>query len=133
MTDQNPSAISDAELEVLKVLWERGPSTIRSIRGRLTGRGWAYTTVQTMLNRMVDKQCVERNEATHAHLFSALVSRDDLVDRHIGSLMNRLCDGKATPLLLRLTHGAQLSADDIAHLRRVLDELDNDDSVMGEQ
>ena len=134
MTDQIPNAISDAELDVLKVLWERGPLTIKAIRARLStlGRGWAYTTVQTMLNRMVDKKCVGRDEATHAHLFDAIVSRHELVDQHMGSLMQRLCDGKATPLLLSLTHGARLDADDIAHLRRVLDELDNGHSSAGD-
>jgi BlaI family transcriptional regulator, penicillinase repressor len=126
LAEQNPNTISDAELDVLKVLWAHGPMTIRAIRAQLNkmGRRWAYTTVQTMLNRLVDKSCARRDETTHAHKFDALISRDELVDQHVGSLMQRMCDGKATPLLLSLTHGARLDADEIAHLRRLLDELD---------
>lgn len=126
VSEQDPNAISDAELDILKVLWEQGPTTIKLLRAKLVkrGRGWAYTTVQTMLNRMVDKDCVRRDETTHAHLFDAVISRDEMVDQHVGSLMRRMCDGKATPLLLSLTNGERLDSDEIAHLRRVLDELD---------
>ena len=57
---ERPQPVSEAELEVLKALWERGPGTVRELREALgpQGRGWAYTTVQTLLQRLEAKGCV---------------------------------------------------------------------------
>jgi predicted transcriptional regulator len=118
------ASVSDAELEVLKALWERGPATVRDLRGHLgeQGRRWAYTTVQTLLDRLEAKGCVRRERGSGAHVFAAAVSREQLVGRHLRELADRLCDGTTSPLLLALVEGGRLSAEEIARLRRLLDE-----------
>jgi predicted transcriptional regulator len=120
------AGVSDAELGVLKALWERGPATVRDLRAHLgtQGRQWAYTTVQTLLQRLEAKGCVSCERGGGGpHVFAAAVSREQLVGRHLRDLADRLCDGTTSPLLLALVEGGRLSAGEIARLRRLLDEV----------
>jgi predicted transcriptional regulator len=116
--------VSDAELDVLKVLWEHGPATVRQIESRLRRRRrWAYTTVLTLLSRLREKGCVASDKSGAAHVFRAEVSRQQLLENGLSDLAQRICDGTAGPLVNALVQGVRLSAADIAHLRKVLDEL----------
>jgi BlaI family penicillinase repressor len=100
--------VSDAELEVLKVLW-------------------AYTTVLTLLTRLREKGYVEADRRDTAHVFRAVVTRDELVGSSLSALADRVCDGTASPLLLALVRDPRLSTTDIAHLRKLLNELQPED------
>jgi predicted transcriptional regulator len=117
--------VSDAELEVLKILWEHGPGTVRQIESHLRRRRrrWAYTTVQTLLSRLREKGCVARDKGGAAHVFRAAVSRQKLLESGLCDLAERVCDGTASPLVNALVQGVRLSADDIAHVRKLLDEM----------
>src|SRR5262245_1583940 len=117
--------VSDAELEVLKVLWAGGPATVRDVAAALRKqrRRLAYNTVLTLLSRLRDKGYVAADRRETAHTFRATVSRDELVGSSLAALADRICDGTASPLLLALVKDQRLSADDIAELRRMLDSL----------
>jgi predicted transcriptional regulator len=117
--------VSDAELEVLKVLWEAGPSTVRDVAAALRRqrRRLAYNTVLTLLSRLRDKGHVASDRRGAAHVFRALVSREDLVGSSLAALADRICEGAASPLMLALVRGQRFSAEEIAHFRRLLDEL----------
>jgi BlaI family transcriptional regulator, penicillinase repressor len=122
-------SIGEAELEVLKVLWEHGPGTVREINARLEQRGhqWAYTTVQTMLHRLQSKGCVRsnpRDRSGAAHIFAAIVSRERLLSQRLRDLANQLCGGTSSPLLLALVEGQEFTAEDIRQFRRLLDQLE---------
>jgi predicted transcriptional regulator len=117
--------VSEAELEVLKALWQAGgPATVRQLRAGLAGQGrrWAYTTVQTLLQRLEAKGCVCCDRSGPAHVFSAAVSRGELLGRELRELAERLCDGTSSPLLLALVEGGRLTAAEIDRLRRLLDD-----------
>jgi predicted transcriptional regulator len=116
---------SDAELEVLKVLWETGPATVREVAGHLRKRRrrLAYNTVLTLLSRLRDKGYVAADRRDTAHLFRPLVTRDDLVGSSLTALADRICDGTASPLMYALVRGQKFSADEIAYFRRLLDDL----------
>ena len=116
---------SDAELEVLKVLWETGPATVREVAGHLRKRRrrLAYNTVLTLLSRLRDKGSVAADRRDTAHLFRPLVTRDDLVGSSLTALADRICDGTASPLMYALVRGQKFSADEIAYFRRLLDDL----------
>lgn len=115
--------LGDAELALLKELWDRGPLTVRELCDALEARGAgrAYTTVQTMLNRLVEKGFVAVDRDGHAHVFRAAVSRDALIGRRLRELADKLCDGAVTPLLLNLVDRERFSAEDIARLRAIVD------------
>ena len=124
--DARPAPISEAELEVLKALWTSGPSTVRAVSAALQrrDRSWAYTTVLTLLQRLEAKGYVRSDKARPAHVFTAVVSREQLLGRQLRDLADRLCDGAASPLLLALVEYRRLSAKDVRELRRLLDRLD---------
>ena len=118
--------ISDTEMEVLKVLWDHGPGTVRAVDGHLRALGWrkAYTTVLTLLHRLQAKGYVASDTSDVAHVFRAAVSRDRLLRRRLRDLADELCDGAASPLLHALVEGRRLKSEDIERFRQMLDELE---------
>ena len=121
------AAVSETELEVLKVLWEQGPGTVREVNATLRRRGrrWAYTTVLTLLQRLQAKGYVASDKSDAAHVFTASVSRDKLLRQRLRELADDLCRGTATPLLLALVEGGRFTAEEIAQFRQLLDKLAN--------
>jgi predicted transcriptional regulator len=118
--------VSDAELEVLKVLWASGPATVRDVSAALRRRRrrLAYNTVLTLLSRLRDKGYVEADRRGTAHLFRPVVTRDELLGSTLAALADRVCDGTASPLLLALVRDRRFSANEIARLRNMLDDLE---------
>ena len=120
--------VSDAELEVLKALWVDGPGTVRDVDARLRRRKrrWAYTTVQTLLNRLQNKGYVTSDKRSIPHVFEAALSRDGLVRRRLNQLADDLCEGTATPLVAALVKGRHFTNEEIEQFRRLLDEAEPD-------
>ena len=118
--------VSETELEILKVIWEHGPGTVREINARLrpTGRRWAYTTVLTLLQRLEAKGYVASNKTGLAHVFRAVVSRDRLLRQRLKDLAQQLCEGAPAPLVLALVESQHFSEQEIEQFRRLLDELE---------
>ncbi|MDR3618917.1 MAG: BlaI/MecI/CopY family transcriptional regulator [Paludisphaera borealis] len=127
---ENQPGLSDAEREVLRVLWDQGPGTVREIKDALTGRGrgWAYTTVSTLLQRLATKQYAAADSSVMPHIYRATVTRDELLERRLKDAAHELCDGQAAPLMLALVQGNRFSADELARFRRLLDEAAGDES-----
>jgi len=121
------AAVSDTEMDVLKVLWDQGPGTVREINAvlRRRGRRWAYTTVLTLLQRLQAKGYVASDKSDAAHVFTAAVSRDRLLKQRLRELADELCRGTTTPLVLALVEGQRFTAEEIAQFRQLLDELAN--------
>ncbi len=120
----NQPGLSEAEREVLRVLWDHGPGAVRDIKVFLADRGrkWAYTTVATYLQRLQTKQYVASDSTVMPHVYRATVTREGLLDRRLKDAAEELCDGQAAPLLLALVQGNRFSAEDLARFRRLLDE-----------
>jgi BlaI family transcriptional regulator, penicillinase repressor len=120
-----PPPVSDAELAVLKILWAQGPCTVRAVEKQLgRRRKWAYTTILTLLTRLREKGCVKQDREADAHVFRAGVSREQLLGRQLKDLADRVCDGTTGPLVHALVDARRLTPEDIAALRRKLDELE---------
>jgi BlaI family transcriptional regulator, penicillinase repressor len=117
-------ALSASEREVLKVLWDHGSGTTRELNEVLEqqGRQWAYTTVATLLQRLSQKKYVAGDPSAVPHVYRALVSRDELLDRRLKDAADEFCDGRAAPLVLALVQGNQFSVEEVSRLRRLLDE-----------
>lgn len=120
------SPVSDAELEVLKVLWTAGSGTVRDVEAKLKRRKrrLAYNTVLTLLARLREKGYVDTDRSGTAHVFKPAVSREELLRHGLATLADRICDGTASPLVHALVKDHRLSANDIAELRQLLDELE---------
>ena len=125
MGDFTPD-VTDAELAVLQVLWDRGPATIRRLTDELYPEGSEvhYATVQKLLERLEDKGHVSRDRSTHAHTFRAVTDRDTLVGRRLRAVAEKLCGGLMAPLLTHLVRAETLTARERQELRTLIDELD---------
>lgn len=127
MRQRTPATISDSELDVLKALWEAGgPTTVRDLADMFAddARDWAYTTVQTLLNRLVEKGFAETGKAGRALVYTPLVTMDGLVGMQLGEIADRVCEGNSSPLVLNLAKTASFTRDEIDSFRQLLDELE---------
>jgi BlaI family transcriptional regulator, penicillinase repressor len=122
---RRPQDVTDAELEVLRALWELGPATIRTLADRLYPNGAAseYATVQKLLERLGDKGHVSHRSEGRQNVFEARVGRDDLLAKRLRDTAEQLCDGSLTPLLTHLVSSARLSPGELRELRRLVDRL----------
>ncbi|MFD0894892.1 BlaI/MecI/CopY family transcriptional regulator [Luteolibacter ambystomatis] len=118
----NPPKISESEWSVMELLWERSPLTASEVaRALLETTGWAENTVRTLLTRLLEKG-VLKVSAGSPRLFSPAVSRTDCVQAESSSFMARFFQGATQPLLVHFARNARLSPEEIAELKRVLDE-----------
>lgn len=122
----NRPPISEAELDVLKILWKQGPGTVREINTQLKRkkRRWAYNTVLTLLTRLKEKRYVTSEKQGVAYVFHSVVSREKLLRQSLTELANRVCDGTRSPLVHALVQGGKLTADEIKELRKLIDKLE---------
>jgi BlaI family penicillinase repressor len=122
---RRPRDVTDAELDVLRTLWDEGASTIRALTDRLYPRGGTseYATVQKLLERLEDKGHVTRRAEGRLNVFEARVKRGDLVARRLRETAEQLCDGSLTPLLTHLVSAGRLSGEELRELRRLVDRL----------
>jgi BlaI family transcriptional regulator, penicillinase repressor len=118
--------ITESELAVLRILWDRGPATIRQLTEVLYPAGGAaqYATVQKLLDRMEAKGYVRRDRTLYVHRFAAVLDRDELIGRRLRSLAETLCDGSLTPLLTHLARAQDLTDEDRLALRAIIDEAE---------
>jgi BlaI family transcriptional regulator, penicillinase repressor len=115
--------LTDAEFAVLEPLWEAGPQTIRQLTARLYPEQSTsdYATVQKLLERLEAKRCVKRDRSGLAHVFRAVVDRDNLIDQQLQQIADRLCDGSLVPVLNQLMRRVTLSRAQREELRKLLD------------
>jgi len=122
---QNRPPVSDAEREVLLVLWEHPSLAVREIAEKLaeSGASWQRTTVLTLLSRLEKKGYIASDRSGHAYVYRAVVSRDELVHQRMQELANELCDGRPAPLLLAFAERQKFTPQEIAELQRLVEEL----------
>ncbi|MCG6926053.1 MAG: BlaI/MecI/CopY family transcriptional regulator [Acidobacteria bacterium] len=118
-----PRDVTDAELDVLRALWDVGPATIRALTDGLYPRGGTseYATVQKLLERLEGKGHVARTAEGRQNVYHATVEREELVARRLRDTAEELCDGSLTPLLTQLVSAGKLSREELRELRRVVD------------
>lgn len=119
----NPDQLTPLELEIMKVLWDLGPSPVQTVQERLPDdRKLAYNTVQTMLNVLHRKGKVKREIQGRAFLYEPLVSRPQAARLAAADLVHRMFDGSAENLVLSLVETRQLTPETLARLRKMLEE-----------
>jgi predicted transcriptional regulator len=113
---------TELELEILKILWDESPLPVRDVRARLAevGRPLAHSSVITMLNIMHRKGFLRRRKEGKAFLFSPKAERERVTGRMTRDLVARVFDGSASALVLNLLETADLDADELAELRKLI-------------
>ena len=114
---------TDTELDILRVLWKTGPTTVREVHEILAEtRGVGYTTVLKMLQIMAGKGLVERDEQQRAHVYRAALKEEETQQQIAGDLLNRVFEGSALKLVMHALASKRASNEELAEIRRVLSE-----------
>lgn len=119
--------ISEAESQVMQVLWEHGPSTAEDVVQALAQvSDWQDATIKTLLNRLLKKGALAAESEGRRYRYRPLLARDAYVLEESRSLVERLFDGRIAPLVAHFSRHGQLDADDIAQLRRLIEDIDDE-------
>lgn len=123
--------LSDAELAVLRVLWDHGPLTVREVMQHLheRGRRVAYTTVMTFLSRLEQKGVLTSDKGDVAYVYRPRVTREHVTQSRLRAVLDELFDGAAGPAVLHLVENQRLTPEERARLRALIDSLDRASSV----
>jgi len=113
------------ELEILRILWERGPSTVREVHEVLVkSKATGYTTVLKLLQIMANKGMVIRDEELRAHVYQAKQPEENTKQQLVGDLLQRVFGGSASQLMMHALAGKQTSEQEIEEIRRMLDDYE---------
>lgn len=117
-----PTAV---ELEILRILWELGPSPVRHIHARLAAeKGTNYSTTLKMLAVMMTKGLVKRDEEASPHIYRAAVTRERAAKKFLVELIDKVYEGSAMSLVLQALAGSKASQAEIEEARRLLDAME---------
>jgi len=113
---------TEAELAILRVLWERGPSTVRQVHDVLAAdRPLAYTTTLKLIQIMTEKRLVTREERERVHIYQAAHPEEDMQQKLVTDLLNRAFRGSAAKLVMQVLASKPATAKELQELQKVID------------
>jgi BlaI family transcriptional regulator, penicillinase repressor len=119
---------TEAELAILRVLWQRGPCTVREVNDALQkARGTGYTTTLKLLQIMTEKGLVRRNDSARSHVYQASAPAETTQRQLVRDLLDRAFGGSAQQLVMQALATRRASPEELAEIRRLLDELEKGD------
>lgn len=114
---------TDSELAILRILWERGPATVRQVHEALADtRDTGYTTTLKLMQIMADKGLVERDERERTHVYSAAVNQQQTQRQLVRDLVDRAFGGSAAALVLHALNAEGATAAELKEIRKLIDE-----------
>lgn len=125
MAKTNLPMPTDAELGILTVLWQRGPSTVREVHEALSAsREMGYTTVLKLMQIMAEKGLVRRDESQRAHVYETRLAQEQTQQQLVGDLLERAFDGSAMNLVMQALQTKRASVEELSQIRDLLDEFE---------
>jgi BlaI family transcriptional regulator, penicillinase repressor len=116
---------TEAELGILRVLWQRGPSTVREIWAQINPeQKTGYTTILKIMQIMHEKGLLERDEAQRSHVYRARLTEEQTQRQVVGHLLERVFFGSAPKLVMQALAVKKATPDELAQIRKLLDELE---------
>lgn len=120
-------AISEAEAVIMEVLWRQTPRSAEEILAEIgTQQDWQEGTVKSLLNRLLTKKAVKAERDGRRYLYSPRLTREQYVSQESKGLLDRLFEGRVAPLVAHFSEQRKLTKKDIAELRKLLQELDDE-------
>jgi BlaI family penicillinase repressor len=116
----SPKKPTNAEVAILRVLWTRGPSTVRDV-AKVMGREDAYTTILKLMQNMTDKRLVRRDESARTHVYEAACTEDETQRQLVIDLLERVFDGSASKLVMQALAAAKTSPAELAEIRKLVE------------
>jgi len=125
---KRPTSIPDSELDVLKVLWDRGQATVREVLEtlRAAGRQWSYATVATLLDRLETKGVVTSDRSELAFVYRPTISTHEVRQKRVSNLVEKLYQGEPGLLVLHLLKSHPLDPQQVREVRAVLEDMTGD-------
>lgn len=118
--------ISSAESIVMEALWRRAPLSAEEVAAEVAdAQDWGEATVKTLLNRLLKKQAIAAERDGRRYLYRPVLQRADYVSAESKSLIDRLFNGRLSSLVTHFSESENLSDEDVAELKRLIEELDN--------
>lgn len=114
---------TEAELEILNILWSNGPSTVRDVHTQ-SSKDTGYTTILKQMQVMVEKGLLERSERFRSHVYGPLIEKQYTQQRLAGNLLHRAFDGSAKNLVLGALSSQKVSPTELAEIRAMLDKYE---------
>lgn len=111
---------TNAEVAILRVLWDRGPSTVRDV-ARAMGRESAYTTILKLMQNMSEKRLVRRDESSRTHVYAAATAKEHTQRQLVADLLERVFDGSAKTLVMQALAASDTSPEELTEIRKLLD------------
>lgn len=116
---------TDAELEILRILWSNGPSTVRYVHEIICKtREVGYTGILKLMQNMADKGLVARDATTRSHVYSPALREEKTQRRLVKELLNSVFGGSADKLVLQALSAKKVTSQELSEIRRILDELE---------
>jgi predicted transcriptional regulator len=112
---------TNAEVAILRVLWSRGPSTVREV-AKSMGREAAYTTVLKIMQNMTEKGLVRRDESSRTHVYEAVSTKEQTQRQLVADLLDRVFDGSAAKLIMQALAATKTSPKELAEIRKLLEQ-----------
>lgn len=123
MKRRAPDTPTKAEIEILQILWQKGPATVREVHESI-GRKTGYTTVLKILQIMMEKGLVLREESGRAHIYRAKVAQKQATGDFLRDLLDRVFGGSPSRLVMQALSARKTSREELKEIRRILDELE---------
>jgi BlaI family penicillinase repressor len=121
---------TEVELAILRVLWDRGPSTVREVhavlRGQRDRQDTGYSTTLKMMQVMTDKGLLKRDESRRPQVYRHTVAEDETQRRMVDDLVRRVFGGSARKLVLRAVESEHVTPDELAEIRKLLEQMEGD-------
>jgi BlaI family penicillinase repressor len=117
----DPKKPTNAEVAILRVLWSRGPSTVREVATAM-GREAAYTTVLKLMQNMTDKRLVRRDESARTHVYAAAQPEEQTQKQLVTDMLDKVFNGSAAKLIMQALAARDTSPKELAEIRKLLDQ-----------
>jgi predicted transcriptional regulator len=119
--------ISSAESLVMEALWQKQPLAAEEVVAQIAAvQGWSEATVKTLLNRLLKKKAIAAEKDGRRYLYRPLVAREAYLQSESQGLLDRLFDGRLAPLVSHFSQSGKLSPQDLAELKRLIEEIDDE-------
>ena len=125
MKNLKPGRPTESEMEILQVLWEKGPSTVREVHDVLTEtKDSGYTTTLKLMQIMNDKGMLSRNDEAKTHIYSALIKKESVQKQVVGNMIKGLFKGSSAKLVMHALGNHRASSEEISEIKKYLDEME---------
>ena len=125
MAKQSNNQPTDRELQILQILWDNGPSTVRQVNKHMNElEKTGYTTTLKLMQIMVDKNLLDRDDSQFKHIYSTAVNEETTQNQVVGNLVDKLFSGSAEKLVMRALSAKKVSPEELANIKNLISQIE---------